>query len=125
MVLSPDHIADLLIEDKALDLQYQNHKEGSITKNYYGFELFEDIIAPEYDANLDKIPFGSTTTGNPASVLFLVSRCAKARGSVKSYKKDAKDDPEYRETKLGFRLYFIAIPTSLLGQGAIVSGTVA
>jgi hypothetical protein len=124
LVLSPDHIADLLIEDKALERQYQNHTEGMIAKNYYGFEIYEDILAPEYDANLDKIPFGSATAGKQASVLFLVGRSAKARGSVKAYQRDAKDDPENRETTLGFRMYFIAIPTSLLGQGAIVSGTV-
>lgn len=125
LVLSPDHIADLLIEDKALELQYHNHKEGAISKNYYGFELYEDIFAPEYDGSLDKIPFGSLTSGKQASVLFLVGRSAKARGSVKAYQRKAEDDPENRETTLGFRLYFIAIPTSLKGQGAIVSGTVA
>ena len=44
LVLSPDHIADLLIEDKALNVQYQNHKEGAIAKNYAGFEIYEDIL---------------------------------------------------------------------------------
>lgn len=124
LVLSPDHIADLLIEDKALERQYQNHTSGMIAKNYYGFEIYEDIIAPEYNNNLEKIPFNADTTGKQASVLFLVGRCAKARGTVKSYQRKAQDDPENRETTLGFRLYFIAIPTSLKGQGAIVSGTV-
>lgn len=125
LVLSPEHIADLLIEDKALEVQYHNHKAGAISKNYYGFELYEDIYAPEYDANLDKIAFGSVTTGKPASVLFLAQRTAKARGTVKRYMGKAEDNPENRETVVGFRMYFIAIPTSLKGQGAIVSGTVA
>ncbi len=124
LVLSSEHIADLLIEDKALEVQYHNHKEGAISKNYYGFELYEDIFAPEYNTSLQKIPFGSANTGKPASVLFLVQRSAKARGSVIAYKADAKNNPEYRKTVLGFDLYFIAIPTSLEGQGAIVSGTV-
>lgn len=125
LVLCPDHVADLLIEDKALERQYQNHTEGAIAKNYYGFELYEDIFSPVYDAGLNKIPFGSATPGTAASVMFLVARSAKARGTVKAYTRLAKDDPENRETVLGFRLYFIAIPTSLLGQGAIVSGAVA
>lgn len=124
LVLSADHVADLLIEDKALEMQYHNHKEGAISKNYYGFELYEDIYSPEYDASLDKIPFGSNTSGRAASVLFLAQRTAKARGSVKRYMSKAEDDPENRETLVGFRLYFIAIPTSLVGQGAIVSGIV-
>jgi len=124
LVLSPEHIADLLLEDKALEVQYHNHKEGAISKNYYGFELYEDIFAPVYNAALQKIPFGSVVAGREASVLFLVQRSGKARGSVIAYKADAKNNPEYRKTVLGFDLYFIAIPTSLLGQGAIVSGTV-
>ena len=125
LVLCPDHIADLLIEDKALEVQYHNHKEGAISKNYYGFELYEDIYAPEYDGSLDKIPFGSEISGTPASVLFLVQRTAKARGSVNRYMSKAEDNPLNRETVVGFRLYFIAIPTSLKGQGAIVSGAAA
>jgi len=124
LVLSADHVADLLLEDKALNVQYQNHKDGAITSNYCGFELYEDIYSPEYDGSLDKIPFGSVTTGKAASVFFLAQRTAKARGTVKRYMSKAEDNPENRETVVGFRLYFIAIPTSLVGQGAIVSGTV-
>ncbi|MCI2229578.1 hypothetical protein MC378_10400 [Polaribacter sp. MSW13] len=122
LVLCSDHVADLLLEDKALNVQYQNHTTGAIAKNYYGFEIYEDIYSPEYDENLDKIPFASETSGTKASVLFLAQRTAKARGSVKRYMGKAEDNPENRETVVGFRLYFIAIPTSLLGQGAIVSG---
>ena len=122
LVLCPDHVADLLLEDKALNMQYQNHTTGAIAKNYYGFEIYEDIYSPLYTAGLTKIPFGSATEGTAASVLFLASRTAKARGSVSRYMSKAEDDPKNRETVVGFRLYFIAIPTSLLGQGAIVSG---
>ncbi len=123
LVLCADHVADLLLEDKALNVQYNNHKEGSITMNYCGFELYEDIYAPEYDATtLTKIPFESATSGVAASVLFLAQRTAKARGTVKRYLSLAETDPENRETVVGFNLYFIAIPTSLLGQGAIISG---
>lgn len=125
LVLCPDHIADLLIEDKALNVQYQNHTTGAIAKNYYSFEIYEDIYSPLYDGSLNKIPSGSATAGTAASVLFLATRTAKARGSVTRYLGKAEDDPQNRETVVGFRLYFIAIPTSLLGQGAIVSGTVA
>ncbi len=124
LVLCPEHIADLLIEDKALEVQYHNHKEGAISKNYYGFELYEDIYAPVYTADLTKIPFGSATVGTAASVLFLAQRTAKARGSVIRYMAKAENDPQNRKTVIGFDLYFLVIPTSLKGQGAIVSGTV-
>jgi len=123
LVLCADHIADLLLEDKALEVQYHNHKEGAISKNYYGFELYEDVYAPEYDGSLDKIPFGSVTSGTAASVFFLAQRTAKARGSVARFLAKAENDPQNRKTVVGFDLYFIAIPTSLLGQGAIVSGS--
>jgi hypothetical protein len=125
LVLCADHIADLLLEDKALNNQYQNHTTGAIAKNYYGFELFEDIYSPLYTTGLTKIPFGSATEGTAASIFFLSSRTAKARGSVSRYMSKAEDNPLNRETVVGFRLYFIAIPTSLIGQGAIVSGVVA
>lgn len=122
LVLCPDHIADLLLEDKALNNQYHNHKEGAIAENYYGFQLYEDVCPPEYDTNKDKIPFGSQTTGKAASVVFHLKTTAKARGSVKRYFADAQTNPTMRETVVGFRLYFIAIPLRELGQAAIISG---
>lgn len=125
LVVCPDHVADLLLEDKALQNQYQNHKEGAITMNYCGFEMHEDIFPPEYDASLDKIPYDSVTSGTAASVVFHVKASAKARGSVKRYLSEASKDPQNRQTLVGFRLYFIAIPTRLLGQAAIVSGSPA
>lgn len=124
LVLSSEHVADLLIEDKALERQYQNHTTGMIAKNYYGFELYEDIYSPEYDVNLDKLAYDSVATGRKASVLFHAKGCAKARGSATAYVSKAKDNPTMRETVMGFRLWFLAIPTRSLGQGAIVSGTV-
>ena len=123
LVLCADHVADLLLEDKALNVQYNNHKTGAITQNYVGFEMYEDIYSPVYDkTTLAKIAFGSATAGVEASVFFLAQRTAKARGTVKRYQRDASTDPENRETVVGFRLYFIAIPTSQKGQGAIISG---
>ena len=124
LVLSPDHVADLLMEDKALQIQYQNHKDGMIAKNYGGFEIYEDVFAPEYDNTLNKIPYGSATSGRPASVVFHVGSTAKARGSVTRYLSKAEDNPTMRETTVGFRLWFICIPTRVEGQAAIVSGTV-
>lgn len=123
LVLSADHMADLLLEDKALELQYHNHKEGSIAKNYYGFEIYESIFSPVYDGSLDKIAFDSVTPGRSASVVFHAKTTAKARGTVKRFMQKAEDDPANRETVVGFRLYFIAIPLRALGQAAIVDAT--
>ncbi|KQC31713.1 hypothetical protein AAY42_10065 [Flagellimonas eckloniae] len=123
LVLSSEHVADLLIEDKALERQYQNHTDGMIAKNYYGFEIYESNYSPVYDGSLNKIAFDSVTPGSSASVLFHTKTTGKARGSVKRYLAKSDDDPQNRETVVGFRLYFLAIPLRAKGQGAIVSGT--
>ncbi len=49
---------------------------------------------------------------------------AKARGSVKVYMRDGSTDPENRESVIGMRMYFIAIPYRKKGQGAIISASV-
>lgn len=122
LVLCADHVADLLLEDKALNNQYHNHKEGAIAMNYYGFQLYEDVYAPEYDTSGDKIPFNSATSGKAASVVFHQKTTAKARGTVKRYFAKSEENPTMRETVIGFRLYFLCIPIRKLGQAAIISG---
>lgn len=123
LVLSADHIADLLLEDKKLDVQYQNHTDGMIARNYYGFELYESVFSPVYSAAKAKIAYGSATEGLAASILFHAKTTAKARGTVKRYMGKAEDDPQNRETVVGFRLYFLAIPMRAKGQGAIIDAT--
>jgi len=120
LVLCSDHIADLMIEDKALAIQFHNHKAGMISGNFSGFMLYTDINEVKYDASLDKIGFKSATAGKQASVIFHTKTCAKARGSVGAYRSDAKTDPANRETVMGFRVYFIAVPTRTKGQAAII-----
>ena len=123
LVLCPDHIADLILEDKALAIQYHNHKSGMITGNFAGFELYTDINLVKYDGSKDKIAFESATAGAQASIVFHKKTTAKARGSVGAYRSDAKTDPANRETVMGFRVYFIAVPTRTKGQAAIIDGT--
>lgn len=124
LVLSPDHVMDLLMEDKALVTQYQNHTNGMIAKQYYGFEVYEHQNEVKYTEGITKLAFKSVTAGRNASVIFHKKTTAKARGSVAAYAALAKDDPAYRQTVLGFRLWFIAVPTQTLGQAAIIDGLV-
>ena len=123
LVLCSDHIADLILEDKALAIQYHNHKSGMISGNFGGFELYTDINEVKYDNALAKIPFKSANAGVQASIVFNKKTVAKARGSVSAYRSDAKTDPQNRETVMGFRVWFIAVPIRTLGQAAIVDGT--
>lgn len=122
LVLCSNHIQDLLLEDKILQNQYQNHTDGAIAKKYVGFEIYEDVYNPKYEnTGLTKVPFGAAGTDPVnASTFFLAQRTAKARGTVSRYMRDAKIDPENRESVIGFRLYMVVIPISKLGQGAIV-----
>lgn len=126
LVLCSEHIADLLLEDKALNVQYQNHTNGVISPNYCGFKIYESVYNPVYDANNQKKAFDAApaSTDKNASVAFYAKNTAKARGSVKRYMRDSSVDPENRETVVGFRLYHIAVPTKRVGLSAIVSATV-
>lgn len=126
LVLCSEHIADLLLEDKALNVQYQNHTDGVISNNYCGFKIYESVYNPVYDANNQKKAFDAApaSTDRNASVVFYNKSTAKARGSVMRFMREAAIDPENRETVVGFRLYHIAIPTKTTGLSAIVSATV-
>lgn len=123
LVLSPDHVADLLVEDITFATRYQNMSAGAIVQNFYSFKVYEATYGPAYDGSLEKLPFESATPGRMASVVFHKRSVAKATGTVKRYSRAAKDDPEYRENTLGFRLWFIGVAYRPEGIGAIVSGT--
>lgn len=125
LVLCPDHVADLLIEDLSFKQRYQDANGGKIADNYYGFKTYEATYCPKYNATtLERIPFGSASAGVEASIAFYKKNCVKAPGSVKRYAKDAADNPEYRENTIGFRLYFIAVAIKDEGVAAMISGTV-
>jgi hypothetical protein len=121
LVLTPDHVADLLIEDLAFQVQYNNRATGMIMPNYHGFRVYEGNYAPTYNpANGEKLAFGSATPGLEASVCFYKRSVAKARGTVKRYARLASEDPEMRESVMGFRLWWIGVPYRSEGMGAIV-----
>jgi hypothetical protein len=125
LVLSDDHVSDLLAEDKKFSTQYHNHTEGAISKKYYGFIIYEDSTTPEYNTNAaTKLPFGSTTVGRRSSVVFHKGSTAKATGTIKRYALSAEEQPELRENTIGFRLYHIIVAYGVEGSGAIISGKV-
>ena len=125
LVLSSDHVADLLLEDKAFTTQYQNHTNGQIAKMYYGFEIYEHQNEVKYTSGITKLAFKSATAGRNASVVFHKKTTAQARGSVAAYSALSKDDPTNRQTVLGMRLWFICVPTQTKGQAAIIDGLAA
>lgn len=125
LVLSDDHVSDLLDEDRKFYTQYQNHTEGVISKNYYGFTIYEDSTTPEYnDTTLQRIPFGSATVGRKSSVVFHKGSTAKAVGTVQRFARPSELDPENRQNTVGFRLWHIIVAYGIEGSAAIISGKV-
>lgn len=124
LVLCPDHVADLLDEDRKFYAQYQNIKEGAISNNYCGFKVYEANYTPTYTAAGAKEAFDAVPTGNAASIVFHKRTTAKARGSVKRYAITASQNPEMRENVLGFRVWFVCVAYKDEGQAAIVSDDV-
>lgn len=127
LVLCGDHVSDLLLEDLGFRQRYQNTKDGEISANYYGFQIFEDVYNPVFYDNggtLEKRAYGAAVqaTDRNASVAIYLKNAGKATGSAKRYLAKAENDPQNRKTVLGFDLYAIAIPKKWKGFGAIIDG---
>lgn len=122
LVLSSNHVNDLLVEDKDFRFVYLNHKDGSIT-NLYGFEVYETIVSPHITlSSLKKKSYGAVPVSGDleASVAFLVKGACKSKGSTKMYFSEAAHDPTNQRNLINFRHYFIVLPLRTEGIGAIV-----
>lgn len=126
LVLCSDHVEDLLNTSEAFEKQYKDITSGTVL-NLYGFKIYEDVYNPVYDATNAKKAFGAASAGTDrnASTFFYAPRAFKATGSVKMFASKAENDPENRESKVGFRLYHIVLPKKNVGFGAIVSDATA
>jgi len=119
LVLCPEHLADLLNEDRTFYQSYHNAKDGSLATMYYGFKIYEANYTPTYTAG-EKVAFGAADGAQVASIVFHNKTAVKATGTVARYSRDSKDDPENREHTLGFRLWFIGVAIRDEGIGALV-----
>lgn len=123
LVLCPEHVQDLLEEDRAFNVQYNNYTTGKIA-NLYGFEVYEYVDVPAFTvATKKKLAFGAVPTAaeRNASVAFYAPRMIKATGSTKTYLADAASDPKMQESLVSFRHYFMCLPLKEEAMGAIVS----
>ena len=123
LVLSSEHVSDLLIEDLSFQKRYNNWESGAIAANFYGFEIFEDNYSVVYDATNTKKAFAAAAVGTDrnSSTAFHVSRTVRAKGDVKMFYSAAETDPEGRATKVGFSIYGLILPKKAEGIGSIVS----
>lgn len=119
LVLCPEHVSDLLNEDRTFYQQYHNAKGGDLSTQYYGFKIYEANYTPAYTANA-KLAFGATNGVQVSSIAFHKNWAVKATGTVKRYMRDAATDPEYRASVIGFRLWFIAVAIRDEGVGALI-----
>jgi hypothetical protein len=126
LVLTNQHVNDLLAVDDKFAAQYKNIVEGSITR-LFGFDVYEFPVSPIYkvvNAVLTKAAFGAAadpTNDFEASVFFYADRAVQCRGDVNMYYQIAGIDPQNRQSVVGFRLYHICLPKKATGFGAIVS----
>jgi hypothetical protein len=126
LVLTDEHVNDLLLVDQNFKEQYYNYTTGKIA-NLYGFEVYAYSGCPYFNpATKVKLSFGAVpaATDHKASVAFSLERVAKASGWVKMYSGEAKKDPQYQRNTLAFRHNFIVLPTKEEARGAIVSANV-
>lgn len=126
LVLSPDHIADLLSQDQVFAGQYYNYTSGKVL-NLFGFEVYEYVANPNFNATTGtKKSFGSIPGMGDyqASVAFYVPNVAKKTGLTKQYFKDSKIAPSTQTNQLNYRHYFIACPKRAMYLGAIISDVI-
>ncbi|MCK9452858.1 MAG: hypothetical protein M0Q90_14280 [Bacteroidales bacterium] len=125
LVLSPDHVADLLLNDQKFADQYYNYTSGKIS-NMLSFEIYEFVDNPYFKQDKTKVAYGAVPGVGEfmASVSFFAPRMMKVTGSTKSYLSAAKDNPTTQENLANFRHYFIALPLKNEAIGAIVSASV-
>lgn len=120
LVLDPKHSRDLCLVDQVFEKQYHEIQSGR-PLNLYGFQVFEYTANPFYaGATLGtyaKQAYGTVYNGGVgvatarhrhASIAYYAPRQFKAMTTPKLYLDRAETNPEYRQSKLGFRMYFLA-----------------
>mgnify|MGYP007023329825 FL=1 len=122
LVLCPDHVNDLLMQDQKFAEQYYNYTTGKIA-NLYGFQVYEFVNNPVYKAAGTKVAFGTAAGANEfqASVAFYGKMTFKATGSTKMYYSEAKTDPQNQRSLVNFRHYFIVLPKKKEAIAAVMS----
>ncbi|MFK5855383.1 MAG: hypothetical protein QM503_04570 [Bacteroidota bacterium] len=124
LVLCNQHVEDLLMTSQAFKEQWYKRKTGEIL-DMFGFKISQFVTNPLFSStNSQKKAFGSAAaagTDLETSVVYYNKRAVQARGIVKMYHAQAEDNPQYRQSVIGFRLYHICLPKKDTGFGAIVS----
>lgn len=122
LVLSSDHLTDLLIEDKDLYRNYVNMGTGAIQPLLYGFKVFTYFNMPNITvATKKKTSFGAvpTVAESVASVAFYAPDMFRATGATKMYYDKA--DTQTQKTAFNYRHYYLVAPMKKRAIGALIS----
>lgn len=121
LVLHPNHLTDLILEDTKSFKDITDIVNG-MPKRFAGFNILQFSKPAIYDyATMQKKSFGVIPTAGDTfcSFAYYKEEVMKADGAVKMYRRD--DDPEERGTIVGFDKRFIALPIRNKAIGSIVS----
>lgn len=122
LVLAPEHVTDLLLQDIKLFKDLTNIRDG-IPFNFAGFFMLQYSRMPKYalqDGKLKKTAFGAVNNAATfCSFVFQADEVMKADGEMYMY--SSENDPLERGTIVGFDKRFVALPLRDKGIGAIVS----
>lgn len=112
LVLTPDHINDLLGISESFAKQYNIDTVNGRVARLMGFDIYEYGNCPVFNSSGIKQALGTAEGSGKfsASFAFYAPRVFKATGSTKMYYSEAASDPLNQRNLINFRHYFIAMP---------------
>ena len=124
LVLTSDHVNDLLGISESFLRQYNLDTVNGRVARLFGFDIYEYANCPVYTPAGVKQALGTAESGNKfqASFAFYTQRVFKATGSTKMYFSEAKNDPQNQRNLINFRHYFLAMMKKADASVALVNG---
>ncbi len=124
LVLSTDHVNDLLLTDQAFREQYNIDRNNGTVGKLYGFDIYEFANNPYYTADGTKKAWDAEADDGEyqASFAIYTPRVFKATGSTKFYYSASSTDPQYQRNLVNYRHYFIVLPKKADAAVALISG---
>lgn len=129
MVLSSDHLSQLLQTSESFKNQYNIDTSNGRIPRIWGFDIYEELDTAVYlgttddRASMQRSAYGAAVTSNDrsASFFYVASNAMYAMTNSKMYHSKAEDDPATQENQINFRKYFLSMPVTARAYGAIVS----
>lgn len=124
LVLSAEHVNDIILFDEKWENQYYNNETGVVKGVWMGFRIFSYIDNPYFTASTKtRKAFGSVPGSGDyqASVAFYAPDQFRAMGSTKFYYDKAANNPRTQQNEMNYRHYYIVLPRKQRAIGAIVS----